>query len=110
MSTIGKRLKRKRLELGLTQFRIAQAAGVTSASISKWESNGGDTISAISALKIAEFLNVNPFWLIMGQGKPDDKRMFPDFSSRTESLACQINRLPGQKRDVIHQIIDVMNL
>ena len=109
MNSIGFRLKRKRLELGLTQFSIARVAGVTSASISKWESNGGGTMSAIAALKIAEFLNVNPFWLIMGQGVPSDKRIFPDFSAKIEDLACKIHRLPELKRDAIHQVIDVMH-
>jgi len=110
MSSIGYRLKQKRLELGLTQYSIARVAGVTSASISKWESNGGVTMSAIAALKIAEFLNVNPFWLIMGQGEPSDKRIFPQFSANTEHLACKINRLSEPKRDVIQQVIDVMGV
>ena len=109
MSSIGKRLKHKRLELGLIQTDVAEVAGVTAASISKWESNGGAAIAAICALKIAEYLNVNPFWLVMGQGTPSDKRMFPEISSETDNLIRQLNRLPKSKRDLIHQVVSAMD-
>ena len=50
MSSIGQRMKHKRIERGLSQKDIANVAGVTNAAVSKWESNGGDSMSAIVAL------------------------------------------------------------
>ena len=105
MSTIGKRLKRRRVEQGLNQKAIADAAGVTNAAVSKWESNGGQSMSAIVALKVSAALNVNPFWLIFGEGHPSDKIEIPEFSEKAQELARRIDRLPGHICDAISGLL-----
>jgi transcriptional regulator with XRE-family HTH domain len=108
MTNIGARLRRKRVELGLNQKTLADAAGVTNAAVSKWESNGGESISAIAALKIAQRLNINPVWLISGKGQPTDKIEVPDLSKQAEELARKIDRLPDQKRDAMCRLLIAM--
>jgi transcriptional regulator with XRE-family HTH domain len=94
MTNIGERLKDKRIARGWNQRQIADIAGVTNAAVSKWESNGGASISAIVALKLAQKLNVNPFWLIFGQGEANDKVHVPDLSDNAQQLARRIDQLP----------------
>jgi transcriptional regulator with XRE-family HTH domain len=67
MNNAGYRLKHRRIELGLKQIMVADVAGVTNAAVSKWETNGGESMSAIVALRLMRFLNVNPFWQIFGE-------------------------------------------
>ncbi len=93
----------------MNQKAIADAAGVTNAAVSKWESNGGQAISAIVALKVSAVLNVNPFWLIFGEGQPTDQIEIPEFSESARELANRIDRLPGHLRDAIQSLLTAIH-
>ncbi|MBT8442424.1 MAG: helix-turn-helix domain-containing protein, partial [Gammaproteobacteria bacterium] len=98
MSTIGSRLRDKRRERGLNQKEIARAAEVTNAAVSKWETNGGNSMSAIVALNLADKLNVNPYWLIQGRGEPNERIHVPDISAEARDIASHVDRLPQDMR------------
>ena len=53
MSSIGARLRDKRREQGLNQKEVARCADVTNAAVSKWEKTGGESMSAVVALRLA---------------------------------------------------------
>jgi transcriptional regulator with XRE-family HTH domain len=93
------------MDQGLSQKEIAEAAGVTNAAISKWESNGGEAISAIAALRVSTQLNVNPYWLILGVGQPTDKIEVPDISKTAQEIARKIDNLPGPLSDAIQALL-----
>lgn len=65
----GDRLKSSRKKKGLTQDVVADAAGVSRASVVQWEK--GETKSAKSeyVLRAAQLLEVNPYWLVFGEGE-----------------------------------------
>jgi len=109
MSSIGSRLKLSRLDQGLNQQGVATVAGVTNAAVSKWESNGGDSMSALVAIRLAERLNVNPFWLILGKGEPTDKVTMPDISPEAQDLARHIDRLPGDVRSAVRRLLSAIH-
>ncbi len=109
MGSFGARLRQKRLEKGLNQKALAETVGVTNAAVSKWESNGGTAISAVVALKLSQRLNVNPFWLVMGQGGPNDKVEVPELSKPAKDLARKIDLLPSPKRDAIQRLLNTMH-
>ena len=109
MSTIGKRLKAKRLEQGLNQKAVADVAGVTNAAVSKWEANGGESMSAIVALKLSERLNINPFWLIFGRGQPTDEVHTPEISLEAQEFARRIDRLPEQLRTAVRDLLTAIH-
>lgn len=94
MDSIGDRLRSRRLELGLNQKTLADAAGVTNAAVSKWETNGGRSISANVALRLAGRLKVNPFWLVFGEGEPTDAVRVPDLGDEALAIARRAERLP----------------
>ena len=62
MTSIGERIKNRRLELGLTQTDIYQACGISSGALSKIE-NGNRTPSVLSFSKV---LKCSMDWLTTG--------------------------------------------
>jgi len=105
MNSIGARLKTRRLEQGLSQKLVAGVAGVTNAAVSKWETNGGESMSAVVALKLARHLNVNPFWLILGQGRPTDEVRVPEIAAAAQELARRIDRLPDDLQSAFGKLL-----
>ena len=57
-NTIGKSIKEKRIEQGLSQQSLANMIGVTHASISYWE-NGVNIPNVFDVWKIADVLNIS---------------------------------------------------
>jgi len=108
MSTIGSRLRNKRRERGLNQKEIAMAADVTNAAVSKWETNGGKSMSAIVALNLADKLNVNPYWLIQGRGEPNDRVHVPDISAESREIASRVDRLPQDVREAVQRLVTAL--
>ena len=105
MSNIGYRLKTRRLAEGLNQKVVADVAGVTNAAVSKWETNGGESMSAVVALRLSKHLKVNPYWLICGQGEPTDEVHVPDISADAQDLARLIDRLPPHIQSAIRDLL-----
>jgi transcriptional regulator with XRE-family HTH domain len=105
MINLGQRLKRRRIELGLNQKNIADIVGVTNAAVSKWESNGGQSMSAIVAMRLARFMGVNPFWLVCGEGEPVDKLEVPEFSRQARVMAAHIERLPPRLNSLMQGLL-----
>jgi transcriptional regulator with XRE-family HTH domain len=105
MNTIGQRLRATRIARGFSQKAVAESAGVTNAAVSKWESNGGEAMSAVVALHISRFLNVNPFWLIFGSGEPTDKIEMPEISQSAQDMARKIDHLPKPLGEAINGLL-----
>lgn len=105
MNSIGKRLKGTRLEQGLNQKVVADVAGVTNAAVSKWETNGGESMSAVVALRLSQRLNVNPFWLIFGDGQPTDEVHMPEISTEAQALARRIDHLPDELKTALRHVV-----
>jgi len=109
MDNIGKRLKTRRLEHGYNQKDVASVAGVTNAAVSKWETNGGKSMSALVALRLAKHLGVNPHWLVLGEGNPTDEVSAPDISPKVLQLARRIDRLPQRIRDAVCDLLTALS-
>lgn len=60
MTELSTVLRRRRRELGLTLAQIADAMGVTEATVQRWESGNIKTIRYEKISKLAEILNVTP--------------------------------------------------
>ena len=109
MGSIGMRLKNSRQGRGLNQKGVAEVAGVTNAAVSKWETNGGESMSAVVAMRLADHLHVNPYWLILGKGNPTDKVEVPDITAEAQDLARLIDRLPGNVRQAVRNLLSVIH-
>lgn len=62
--TIGERLKRLRLEKGLTQEELGRIVGVTKAAIQKYESGQIKNFKAESIRKLSDYFGMAPVYFI----------------------------------------------
>ena len=103
---LGKKLRMRRLSLGLTQTKVAKAINVTFQQIQKYE-KGTNGISSLRLMQLANFLKVTIVYFF------ED---YPDFNSsidQTETdidynyafLAKLFNNLSEQKREKIYQVL-----
>lgn len=96
MTTIGERIRQRRLELGLSQRELA-SEGVTYAYISRLEADAR-TPSIKALRKLAPKLAVSVHWLETGEPDPAEQlaRLVLD---------CESGRLPRQATRLARQIL-----
>ena len=70
MTTFAKRVKDRRLELGLNQSQVAKASGLKQPDISKIEL--GLILKTMEPLGLARALQCSPYWLTTGEGAMAD--------------------------------------
>lgn len=63
--TTAERIKKARLQLGLTQRQLALKVGVDQMTVSKWER--GTPPSDLNRVKLAEAVGVHPNWFLLGE-------------------------------------------
>ena len=68
MKTWHDRLKFAREQAGIKADALADKVGVTSASVSDWESGETKKIEGENLIKVCDFLKINPHWLLFGKG------------------------------------------
>jgi len=66
---IGKRIKKIRLEYGLNGIKFAESIGIKQGTLSEFETGKNDVRKTI-VLAISYIYNVNPDWLLTGEGEP----------------------------------------
>lgn len=89
------RLKFARKKANMTQAQLAKAINTTQGNISDLES--GRNKSSTSTLQIASVLKVNPTWLALGDGNPDDGVM------NEQNLSVQMNGNTVTNGSLLHQ-------
>ena len=99
--TFGERLKMSRKNAGLTQERVAEAAGITGGAISQLESGTTNGLACENLFPIAEVLGVNPKWLATGFGPIDGRDCLSPVSVLGERLARQFDSLDSDQQEVI---------
>lgn len=82
MSALSKILKKRRKELGLTLAQVADAVGVTEATVQRWESGNIKTVRYEKLAPLSSLLGVSPADL-MGWSSDDD---LPSNISRIEPM------------------------
>ena len=83
-SHLGKKLRMRRLSLGLTQTKVAQAINVTFQQIQKYE-KGTNGVSSNRLMQLSQFLKVPIIYFF------EDYRDFKDLSSTDEPLNDDLN-------------------
>ena len=81
---LGKKLRIRRLSLGLTQTKVAQAINVTFQQIQKYE-KGTNGVSSNRLMQLAQFLKVPIIYFF------EDFKDFKDLSSSNETLNDDLN-------------------
>ena len=99
---IGKKLKERRLELGLTQEELAYMVGYTSKStINKIEKDYHD-VNQSTLIKLSNALKVSPTYFI------EECHTEPHPSEVIMTYAKKIAELPAEKQENVMQYIDFL--
>lgn len=95
METVGKRVRRRREELGIQVKELARAAGIQPTALSELESGRSKTSKSLH--RIATALGVSVEWLAGDDAKPPVRRVYGplDIGLLTECIAELESQLAG---------------
>tara|TARA_B100000886_G_scaffold330478_1_gene280956 strand:- start:39 stop:404 length:366 start_codon:yes stop_codon:yes gene_type:complete len=104
---LGKKLRMRRLSLGLTQTKVAQAINVTFQQIQKYE-KGTNGVSSNRLMQLSQFLKVPIIYFF------EDYKEFKDINTNQESnedlnysfLSRTFSSLSSSQKDKILQILN----
>ena len=105
---LGSKLRMRRLALGLTQTKVAQAINVTFQQIQKYE-KGTNGISSLRLMQLANFLKVPVIYFFedyseyMGSSVDSDKMQAVDLNY--SFLAKLFSNLSSQQKEKIFQVL-----
>ena len=70
MSSLGARIRRTRLDKGLTQNELARLVHVSREAVSQWESGDSKGLKPENLVRVAKVLGVDVEWLVTGKSSP----------------------------------------
>lgn len=92
MKTWHDRLRYAREQTGLRPIDLAKEVGVSSATVSDWESGEIKKLEGENLLKVCDLLNISPKWLLFEKGDMTQTALTDD-----DLRALKINRMLGMK-------------
>ena len=108
---VGDRIKKRRLELGLTQEELAKKAGYKSrSSINKIELSRDLPLPKVQ--EVARILDCSPSYLLGWEDKTNIVEtaktdvMLSNMDNRLKEYALKIAKLPKEKQDLVLKMID----
>lgn len=99
--TFNDRIASRRKELGLTQQQLADAVGISSVSVYKWEA-GITTPKGQNLFSLAEALRCSPTWLLYGTESDEPLKaedLAPELDERQKQLLDLFDSLPESEKD-----------
>lgn len=93
--TIGERIRRRRIEKGLSQIQVAEKSGVSMQAISLWE-HGKTSPSASNITALAKALECEVQWLLEG-GEYDENRVMSLIKGTNENKKIE-NKLENNNQ------------
>lgn len=110
MNTVSERLKYALLVRDISQAELARKIGVTRGAISNLINKVSQGLSAENALKIAEALEVDPYWLVFGRGEgPVTKRDINfglgNLTSTREEAKQLISTMPNDNLELVVKVL-----
>lgn len=107
MNSIGERLT---FALELRQMKpidLSKKVGVTKSAISQICSGKTKNISAETAMKICQVLKINPFWLILGAGRPEIGEN-AEMSPEAKIVAELVDQMSESKQQLAHELVGTL--
>lgn len=110
MNTVSERLKYALLVRDISQAELARKIGVTRGAISNLINKVSQGLSAENALKIAEALEVDPYWLVFGRGdgpvtKRDINFGLGNLTSTREEAKKLISTMPNDNLELVVKVL-----
>lgn len=101
--TIGERIKKRRLEMGLTQKDIYIKTGISTGNLSRIES-GGVLPSASTLIAFSEILNCSTDWILTGK---EFENQIITYTSSEERVLNLYKQLPDEEQEEIISILEI---
>jgi len=117
MLSMSDRVRRARVNAGLSQTQLAMETGVKRSAVAQWEREGGTFPSVQHMARIAVVTKVRFEWLATGRGsgQADDEAELALNAAATDTrseleneVLALLRRLPPRKRQVAHAIIEML--
>ena len=106
MNTVSERLKYALLVRDISQAELARKIGVTRGAISNLINKVSQGLSAENALKIAEALEVDPYWLVFGPvTKRDINFGLGNLTSTREEAKKLISTMPNDNLELVVKVL-----
>lgn len=98
-------IKKRRLELNLSQKELAEMVGVKKAAIGKWENNIVKNMRSDKIIKLAKALRVDPYELLIGANENESElnSLFQSFREIFETFNEE------QREKIINNLKDYRN-
>lgn len=93
-------LKKRRIELGLSMLDVANAVGVSEATISRWESGNISNLKRENICRLSKALGVSPM-VLMGWGEEAERAASESDALDEENLKLFRELPPDKKRQVL---------
>lgn len=104
MSSLSERIQFALDLRGMKQVDLAKRLNLSRSAISQIMSGKTKSFSAENALRMAKCLDINPYWLILGEGKPEFNSAGTPTPEAAEA-ASLIDQMPNQQRKMTLNII-----
>ena len=100
-NNVGELLRKRRIELSLTQRQVANKVGVTEATVSRWESGDIDNMRRDKIAGLANALRVSPL-MIMGI---DDAEQYKPINREEVELLDDYRGVDVEDRNIVRSIL-----
>lgn len=104
MSTIGKRIKDRRVELGLSADQLAEKLGKNRATVYRYEGDEIENLPLSVIVPLADALQVSPAYLMgwTDEAEPTKKVTAPTLEGERREL---VNLIPSLPEDIVHALL-----
>lgn len=113
METVGQRIRKRRLELGISQAALARAVKIKPPSLADIESGKTKRAAGQTLIDIARELRTDPEYFLSGVNKPSPIAADPSVYHLTvseEKLVLQFRQLsPGQQDELLRHVGSVID-
>ncbi len=96
--TFAERLQRLRVGRRLNCTQLAHAVGITEGAVRQMESGQTKRPSFLLGLRLADVLDVDPWYLATGRQRPDRAEHEPSIGTRLTSLEQRVDVLEAERR------------
>ena len=100
MNNLGQRIRALRQQLTLNQTELGDLIGVSSQTVSQWESGAIKKLDGANLLALAKALRTSPYYILDGQDARSD--------TQSDALTVAVDRLNPLQRNILAEFIASM--